>query len=132
MLIVNCKPAKVEAVISYSLDDFCRYTFQVIVKSRVQLDISQAMSSLCPSLGSTLGADQFAEMSKLLETEAKNSFSSWVDEQMSNFASSLALVTSTAPLTVLPAWDKVTIEETGDSGQQVKLEELAIFTNLKT
>ena len=47
---------------------------------------------------------------------------------MSNFASSLALVTCTAPLTVLPAWDKVTIEETGDSGQQVILEELATFT----
>ena len=98
--------------------------------SRDELDISQAMSSLCPSLGSTLGADQFAEMSKQLETEAKNSFSSWVDEQMSNFASSLALVTSSAPLTVLPAWDKVTIEETGDSGQQVILEEIAIFAML--
>merc|ERR1719239_1582701 len=57
----------------------------------------QAMSSLCPSLETTLSADQFAEMSKLLETEAKNSFSSWVGEQMSNFASSLALVSCSAP-----------------------------------
>ena len=79
------------------------------------------MSSLCPSLGTTLGADQLVEMSKLLEIEAKNSFSTWVGEQMSAFASSLARVTSDAPLTVLPAWDKVTIEETGDSGQQVLL-----------
>ena len=86
------------------------------------------MSSLCPSLGTTLSADVFAEMSKLLETEARNSFSSWVGEQMSNFASSLALVTCTAPLTVLPAWDKVTIEETGDSGKQVILKEFATFT----
>ena len=77
------------------------------------------MSSLCPSLGTTLGTDQLSEMSKLLETEAKNSFSTWVGEQMSAFASSLAQVTSGAPLTVLPAWDRVTIEETGDSGQQV-------------
>ena len=79
------------------------------------------MSSLCPSLGTTLGADQLVEMSKLLEIEAKNSFSTWVGEQMSAFASSLAQVTSDAPLSVLPAWDKVTIEETGDSGQQVLL-----------
>ena len=79
------------------------------------------MSSLCPSLGTTLGADQLVEMSKLLEIEAKNSISTWVGEQMSAFASSLAQVTSDAPLTVLPAWDKVTIEETGDSGQQVLL-----------
>ena len=70
-------------------------------------------------MGTTLSADQLSEMSKLLETEAKNSFSTWVEEQMSAFASSLAQVTSGAPLTVLPAWDKVTIEETGDSGQQV-------------
>ena len=71
---------------------------------------------------------QLNSFESLLETETKNSFSSWVEEQMSNFASSLALVTCTAPLTVLPAWDKVTIEETGDSGQQVILEELATFT----
>ena len=93
--------------------------------SSVQRDFSQAMGSLCPSLGTALGADQFAEINKLLETEAQNSFSSWVGQQMSNFASSLALVTCTAPLTVLPAWDKVTIEETGDSGQQVIWEELS-------
>ena len=77
------------------------------------------MSRLCPSLGTTLSADQLSEMSKLLEMEAKNSFSTWVGDQMAAFASSLAQVTSGAPLTVLPAWDKVTIEETGDSGQQV-------------
>ena len=86
------------------------------------------MSSLCPSLGTTLSADQLAEMSKLLETEAKNSFSTWVGEQMSAFASSLEQVSSGAPLTVLPAWDKVTIEETGDSGQQVSL--LLMFCNV--
>ena len=71
---------------------------------------SQAMSRLCPSLGTTLSADQLSEMSKLLEMEAKNSFSTWVGDQMAAFASSLAQVTSGAPLTVLPAWDKVTIE----------------------
>ena len=85
------------------------------------------MSSLCPSLGTTLGADQLSEMIKLLETEAKNSLSTWVGEQMSAFASSLAQVTSGAPLTVLPAWDKVTIEETGDSGQQVKSKSLLLM-----
>ena len=44
---------------------------------------------------------------------------------MCAFATSLALVTSGAPLAVMPAWDKVTIEETGDSGQQVVHIELA-------
>ena len=70
----------------------------------------------------------FSLMSKLLETEAKNSFSTWVGEQMSAFASSLEEVSSGAPLTLLPAWDKVTIEETGDSGQQVSL--LLMFCNV--
>ena len=109
-----------EAAISSSLEDFCRYVdnFKNFI-SWVQNHFSQALNSLCPSLGISLGANQLSEMSKLLETEAKNSFSTWVGEQMSAFASSLAQVTPGAPLTVLPAWDKVTIEETGDSGQQV-------------
>ena len=83
------------------------------------------MSILCPSLGTILSAEQMAGISKLLETEAEEIFSRWVKEQMSAFATSLALVTSGAPLAVMPAWDKVTIEETGDSGQQVVHIELA-------
>ena len=85
----------------------------------------QAMSILCPSLGTILSAEQMAGISKLLETEAEEIFSRWVKEQMCAFATSLALVTSGAPLAVMPAWDKVTIEETGDSGQQVVHIELA-------
>jgi len=79
----------------------------------------QALNCLCPSLDTVLGTEQLAEMTKLLETESKNSFSSWVSEQLKLFSLSLAFVTTDTPLCVLPSWDKVSIEETGDSGEQV-------------
>ena len=81
----------------------------------------QALTCLCPSLDTVLGTEQLAEMTKLLETESKNSFSSWVSEQLKLFSLSLAFVTTDTPLSVLPSWDKVSIEETGDSGEQVSL-----------
>ena len=81
----------------------------------------QALTCLCPSLDTVLGTEQLAEMTKLLETESKNSFSSWVSEQLKLFSLSVAFVTTDTPLSVLPSWDKVSIEETGDSGEQVSL-----------
>merc|ERR1719430_2018740 len=42
-----------------------------------------------------------------------------MDGRLAAFSASLPLLSSSAPLSVLPAWDKVTIQETGDSGEQV-------------
>ena len=81
--------------------------------------ILQALNCLCPSLDTVLSTEQLAEMTNLLEAESKNSFSSWVSEQLKLFSLSLAFVTTDTPLSVLPSWDKVAIEETGDSGEQV-------------
>merc|ERR1719414_2488809 len=83
--------------------------------------ILQAVLHLCPSLTSILDEDSnlFKAMKKLLDKEAESCFSVWIESRLRQFSSSLSCISWSSPLSVIPTWDNVTIEETGDSGDQV-------------
>jgi len=85
----------------------------------------QALLPLTPSLVLCVRGNQkndssnLAEISSLVDTEAGEMFNLWIRSKLTKFSSSLLSLTLDHILHSLPAWDKVTISETGDSGQEV-------------
>jgi len=86
----------------------------------------QALLILTPSLVLCISGEQkekdssrLVEVTVLLEKEAEDLFNLWIGSKLAQFSSSLASLTPDHLLCSLPAWDKVTISESGDSGQEV-------------
>ena len=79
----------------------------------------QAAPDLCPSLAPTLGPEHLVTSKKLLEQEAESCFVAWIEAQLSSLSLCLPSLLPSLPLTLLPAWDRVTIQELGEEGEQV-------------
>ena len=85
----------------------------------------QALLPLTPSLVLCVRGNQkndssnLAEISSLVDKEAEEMFNLWIRSKLTKFSSALFSLTPDHIIHSLPAWDKVTIAETGDSGQEV-------------
>ena len=86
----------------------------------------QALLPLTPSLvlcvrGNRKENDSsnLTEISTMVEKESEEMFNLWIGSKLIIFSSSLLSLGPACVLPSLPAWDKVTISETGDSGQVV-------------
>jgi len=86
----------------------------------------QSLLPLTPSLvlcvkGNAKGGDStnLEMITSLVGKESEEMFKLWIKQELSIFNSSLLSLTTDCILSSLPAWDKVTISETGDSGEEV-------------
>jgi len=85
----------------------------------------QALLPLTPSLVLCVRGEQkndssnLAEIAALVDEEAEEMFNLWIRSKLIKFSSSLLSLTPDHIIHSLPAWDKVTIAETGDSGKEV-------------
>ena len=66
-----------------------------------------------------IGCSNHDEVTPLVGKESEEMLNLWIKKEISIFKSSLLSIGSDCILSNLPAWDKVTISETGDSGEEV-------------
>merc|ERR1719154_46138 len=86
----------------------------------------QALLILTPNLALCIRGEQKEkdstnqeEITSFVSKEAEDLFNLWINSKLDQFSASLSSLTTDHILPSLPGWDKVTISETGDSGQEV-------------
>jgi len=80
--------------------------------------VSQAVLELTSNLVKMLG-ERAADLQQEVEEKQRLLLGEWSQSLLSSLSFSLLPLTADSSLTTLPAWDKVNISESGDSGEEV-------------